>query len=174
MANILYLPFPKRVSRNRDDRGLRANALELQTKQHADVFFSGQEFLVDNGDTLVVNGHGGTGRYTKLTDNAGSTVEMDDVINDLVGASAHENKKGNIVFFVCYSAERGHIAWKWKNRFPATTVYGTVKQAQGALATFTRQDTVRNSIFSLMGQVTEVTLEGSQRGIKRKREGGAE
>jgi hypothetical protein len=155
---IAYLPFPRNTTEN--DAGQRANAVELQTQNHADVYFLNEPFNVSDGDTLVVNGHGGNGD-TGLTDNAGSDITMRNVITALRNAHADQNKTGAIIFFVCYSALDGHIAWKWKQTYPTTTVYGTDTFAQGALASFTRRGSVIRSLFDLTGgQVKVVSVAG--------------
>jgi hypothetical protein len=148
---IFYVPFP----RSRTDGDIRTNADEVARCGIGNglggvavvVVFKGEESQneIGAGDYLCVHGHGGTGKYTTVTNNMGDDMTLSKLTDALNTMGAE--KAQACFFFICFSAEKGHIAAKWKADHADQTVYGCTREAQGAVVTTMRGDKVRSSIF---------------------------
>lgn len=152
MAKLyFYVPFPKSTSSG----DIRTNADEVAASGIGNALggatvklvFKGEESqnTIAAGDYLCVHGHGGTGDDTVVGNNKGDTItlsKLTDALNTMKADRALE-----CFFFICFSAEEGHIADTWKKAHDKQKVYGCKQEAQGAVVSTMRGNKVRTSIF---------------------------
>lgn len=137
MANILYIPFYKV-----GEGEIREWANEL-AKYGVYVYYYGDNFTVKAGDILVVNAHGSS-KTTKAYDNQGEDTDLDVLLSELDKMKAHKAER--VIFFICFSAQGGHVADQFKQLNPDTEVWGSIGVAQGPVAKTTRTG-IRGGLF---------------------------
>lgn len=129
MANILYIPFYEK-----GEGEIREWANEL-AEYGVSVYYYGDNFTVKAGDILVVNAHGSP-KTTTAYDNQGEETELDVLLSELKKMKAHKAER--VIFFICFSAQGGHVANQFKKLNTDTEVWGSLGVAQGPVAKTTR------------------------------------
>lgn len=95
------------------------------------VVYAGEEAgQVTPGDVLLVNAHGGDGRYYGLTDNNGNDDSKAGVLNRLMTLGAANAAEA--IFYCCFSSKPNHIAREYKTTYPTQIVYGSSVACAGA------------------------------------------
>jgi hypothetical protein len=93
------------------------------------VVFKGEEKdQVGLGDVLIVNGHGGTGKYTDICDNSGQEIKLTEMMDRLKMLGC--DRASVAIFFICFSAEDDHAAPVYKAKYKEQSVYGSKKACE--------------------------------------------
>ena len=152
---IIYIPFARDGAGR--DGDIQRNARELeavqgltinnQAIQNIILVFRGEEDgQVENGDFVLVHGHGGNGNFTDVVDNLGGSITLANLLVELNNIDAQN--AAAIFFFICFSSQQGHVADVFNAIFANISVFGTGDYAQGGVVTQTRSGTIRSSVFS--------------------------
>lgn len=151
---VIYAPFPRGAKAEGDIRtnvedlekapkeGFKINNVKID--EIVSVYLGEEDGQVRAGDYICVHGHGGSGRYTSVTDNRGSEIELTDLMDNLDTLNA-ENAAA-IYFFICFSDEKDHIADVWHQQWPNQDAYGCRGVAQGGII-FRTRTRIKSSIF---------------------------
>lgn len=136
---VIYVPFARTTDSDLKTiltpliSGPPPQALAITDRSGFDnvqVVFQGEENgQVAQGDTLVVNAHGGDGNYLDLDDNSGGTIQPANLWNPMTALGAAQAV--SVIFYCCFSAEQGHVARLYKANNPNQNVYGSAVACTG-------------------------------------------
>lgn len=87
------------------------------------VFKDEEKDQIGLGDVLIVNGHGGSGKYTDICDNSGQEIKLPEMIDRLKKLGC--DRAMLVIFFVCFSAEKDHAASVYKAKYKDQPVFGS-------------------------------------------------
>lgn len=154
---IIYVPFAQ-IAGNPGD--LRTNAADLVANARVPCSINGVQInrivavyanqeaanAAVAGDIVVVHAHGGPGGGG-LSDNLGANIALNILDNRLVALNA--GAAALVCFAACYSAVANHVGPRFvaNNPGPPPNVTAAHGVVQGAIASITRQGTIRNAMF---------------------------